>query len=276
MSLGSPLYLSSSWGQCIRKTILTGSAPNRVGVEDGDVPLINEKNLPFDTESSSCHESIRELIPDFRPQWHLPSYTITDELYRLTSDSARRVSDTATGTTPACSSILQQTCHGQSLHEPYPPPQPYAHPSALRVVREPHANGECTSLPPGSMRRSCPTVPTLSQPCQQRDPSATPRPPTHRPKTLTDNDPPPAYERLDPKQGVGRQDRPIVRALQAPKATTAKACRDVVRCVEDIPQVMKDVQQQNRIRRARTKMLWLEKHNFMSSQERLLKHELRG
>jgi hypothetical protein len=75
---------------------------------------------------------------------------------------------------------------------------------------------------------------------------------------------------------VGRQDRPIVRALQAPKATTAKACRDVVRCVEDIPQVMKDVQQQNRIRRARTKMLWLEKHNFMSSQERLLKHELRG
>jgi hypothetical protein len=274
--LESPLYLSSSCGQCIRETILPGSAPNRIGVEDGGVPLINKNNLPFDTGSSSCHESIRELIPDFRPQWHLPSYTITDELYRSTARNSRQVSDAATETTPARSSVLQQTCHGQPLHGPYPPPPPYAHPSALRTVREPHAYGEYISLPPGSMRRSCPTVPALSQLCRQSDPSATPRPPTYGPETLTNNDPPPAYEQVDPNQDVRRQDRIMVRALQAPKATTAKACRSVVRWVEDVPQIMKDVQQQNRIRRARIKMLWLENHNFMSSQERLLKHELRG
>jgi hypothetical protein len=239
MSLGSSLYLSSSWAQCIRETIL------RVGVEDDGVPLINDNDLTSDIRSSSCCESIRELIPDFRPQWQLPSCSITDE---------------------------PQTYHRQSLHDPYPPPPPYAYPSALRLVRDPHAYGEYTSLPPRSMRRISPMPPNFSRPCRQHDCSANPRPPTHRSETLTNYDPPPAYEQFEPSQDAGRQDRPIGRA----KATTAKACRSVVRCVEDMPRVMKDVQQWNRVRRARTKILWLENHNFVSTQERLLRRDISG
>jgi hypothetical protein len=55
-----------------------------------------------------------------------------------------------------------------------------------------------------------------------------------------------------------------------------KHIEDIGQTAKDMPKVIKDVRQKNRVKRAKKKFSWLEKYNFMSAQDRMLTHELRG
>ena len=54
-------------------------------------------------------------------------------------------------------------------------------------------------------------------------------------------------------------------------------CADnMVRSARDMPKAVKDARKEQRVRRAKTKIIWLENHNFIIAQDRLLSSELRG
>jgi hypothetical protein len=128
---------------------------------------------------------------------------------------------------------------------------------------------------------------------------------THRAGDATSDDQPPPYKARDPNpllpgayvdegqtgritQRIRFHNSTIVQAFKearrdGPKATAKMVGRSVVKCVEslgraakDMPEVLKGVQQQNRVKRAKSKIVWLEKHDFMSRQDRLLTQELTG
>ncbi|CAN9207893.1 unnamed protein product [Alternaria alternata] len=67
------------------------------------------------------------------------------------------------------------------------------------------------------------------------------------------------------------------------KATTGKVGKSVVKHIEDVSKIAKDVptafkeaQMKLSLKRAKDKIRWLEKHNYLSGQERLLTQELVG
>jgi hypothetical protein len=51
---------------------------------------------------------------------------------------------------------------------------------------------------------------------------------------------------------------------------------NMVRSARDMPKAVKDTRKEQRLRRAKTKIIWLEKHNFILAQDRLLSSGLRG
>lgn len=128
---------------------------------------------------------------------------------------------------------------------------------------------------------------------------------TYRAGDATSDDQPPPYKARDPNpllpnahvdegqtdhitQRIRLHNSTIVQAFKearrdGPKVTAKKVGRSVVKCVgslgraaKDMPKVMKGVQQQSRVKRAKSKIVWLEKHDFMSRQDRLLTRELTG
>ncbi|RMZ72498.1 hypothetical protein GMOD_00007492 [Pyrenophora seminiperda CCB06] len=115
---------------------------------------------------------------------------------------------------------------------------------------------------------------------------------THRPEDVISNDPPPQYTSLDPYPILGDrprlQRRSTIEFLGAIrkdgfKATTGKVGKSVVRHVEDVGKIAKDVplavkeaQVKLSSRRAKSKIRWLEKRNYLSCQDRYLTRELVG
>jgi hypothetical protein len=51
---------------------------------------------------------------------------------------------------------------------------------------------------------------------------------------------------------------------------------DMSKLAKDLPAAVKDAQAKVKAKRAKGKMRWLERHNFLSAQDRLLSEELRG
>ncbi|CAG5161353.1 uncharacterized protein ALTATR162_LOCUS6013 [Alternaria atra] len=106
------------------------------------------------------------------------------------------------------------------------------------------------------------------------------------------DDPPPEYVALDPYPFFDTELKPRRRSIieiietlckDGPKATTGKVAKNVVKIVEDVGKIAKDVptafkeaQVKLSTRRAKDKIRWLEKRNYLSGQERLLTQELVG
>jgi len=115
---------------------------------------------------------------------------------------------------------------------------------------------------------------------------------THRPEDTISEDPPPRYASLDPHPTLGSQPklrrRSTVEFLGAIrkeglKATTGKVGKSVVKHVEDVGKIAKDVplavreaQMKLSSKRAKSKIRWLEKRNYLSCQDRFLTQELVG
>ncbi|CAE7199396.1 hypothetical protein PTNB73_06267 [Pyrenophora teres f. teres] len=115
---------------------------------------------------------------------------------------------------------------------------------------------------------------------------------THRPEDVFSDDPPPRYTSLDPHPSLGNQPRLRRRSTlevlgtirkEGLKATTGKVGKSVAKHVEDVGKIAKDVplavkeaQVKLSSKRAKSKIRWLEKRNYLSCQERFLTQELVG
>lgn len=115
---------------------------------------------------------------------------------------------------------------------------------------------------------------------------------THRPEDAVSDDPPPRYTSLDPHPILGDQPKLRRRSTieflgairkEGLKATTGKVGKSVVKHVEDVGKIAKDVpsavkeaQVKLSSKRAKSKIRWLEKHNYLSCQDRFLTRELVG
>jgi len=115
---------------------------------------------------------------------------------------------------------------------------------------------------------------------------------THRPEDAISEDPPPRYTSLDPHPTLGSQPslrrRSTMEFLGAIrkeglKATTGKMGKSVAKHVEDVGKIAKDVplavrdaQMKLSSKRAKSKIRWLEKRNYLSGQDRFLTRELVG
>ncbi|CAN9207782.1 unnamed protein product [Alternaria alternata] len=135
--------------------------------------------------------------------------------------------------------------------------------------------GRAASLPPTSLM----TVAAL----EQR---------TRRYKHPPNHDPPPEYVAFDPYPFFDAKPKPRRRSTieiietccrDGFKATTGKVGKSVVKHIEDVSKIAKDVltafkeaQMKLSLKRAKDKIRWLEKHNYLSGQERLLTQELVG
>jgi hypothetical protein len=115
-----------------------------------------------------------------------------------------------------------------------------------------------------------------------------PRRPTLRPENLTSDDPPPIYAAFDPNPFFNREPKKRCGVLKTIrndglKVTTERVGRSVVRHVEDVgkiakdvPTAVKDAQVKLNTKRAKSKIRWLEKNHFLSGQDRFLTRELIG
>ncbi|EDU42262.1 hypothetical protein TUN199_07967 [Pyrenophora tritici-repentis] len=115
---------------------------------------------------------------------------------------------------------------------------------------------------------------------------------THRPEDVSSDDPPPRYTSLDPHPILGNQPRlrrrstlEVLGAIRKEglKATTGKMGKSMAKHVEDVGKIAKDVplavkeaQMKLSSKRAKSKIRWLEKRNYLSCQERFLTRELVG
>lgn len=114
----------------------------------------------------------------------------------------------------------------------------------------------------------------------------------HRYDDVTNHDPPPKYVAFDPYPFFGVEPRTRRRSTiqvietvckDGFKATTGKVGKSVVKHVEDVGKIAKDVpsalkgaQVKLSSKRAKGKLRWLEKRNYLSGQERLLTQALVG
>jgi hypothetical protein len=153
-----------------------------------------------------------------------------------------------------------------------------AEPFTLHNLQE-----RAASLPPASLAAAS----TLQQRVWSR-----PRTSPHLFDNATDDDPPPEYVAFDPYPFFSSQPKPRRRSTlqlietvykDGIKATTGKVGKSVVKHVEDVGKMAKDVphafkeaQVKLSSRRARGKIRWLEKRNYLSGQERLLTQALLG
>jgi hypothetical protein len=142
--------------------------------------------------------------------------------------------------------------------------------------------GRAASLPPTSPM----TVAALEQRTRR------PRRSTRRYKHPTNHDPPPEYVAFDPYPFFDAKPKPRRRSTieiietccrDGFKATTGKVGKSVVKHIEDASKIAKDVptafkeaQVKLSLKRAKDKIRWLEKHHYLSGQERLLTQELVG
>ncbi|CAN9207502.1 unnamed protein product [Alternaria sp. RS040] len=149
--------------------------------------------------------------------------------------------------------------------------------STLRVLE-----GRAASLPPTSPM----TVAALEQRTRR------PRGSTRRDKPPPNHDPPPEYVVFDPYPFFEAKPKPRRRSTieiietccrDGFKATTGKVGKSVVKHIEDVgkiakhvPTAFKEAQVRLSSKRAKDKIRWLEKHNYLSGQERLLTQELVG
>ncbi|KAG9193098.1 hypothetical protein G6011_03133 [Alternaria panax] len=148
--------------------------------------------------------------------------------------------------------------------------------STLHVLEE-----RAASLPPAS-----PTAAAAAQ--EQR--TRRPRRRSCRPEYPINHDPPPEYVAFDPHPCLDAGPRPrrrsTVEFIQSFrkvgfKATTGKVGKSVVKHVEDVgkiakdlPTALKEAQVKLSSKRAKDKIRWLEKRNYLSGQERILTQEL--
>ncbi|KAL6710260.1 hypothetical protein ACN47E_009206 [Coniothyrium glycines] len=98
-----------------------------------------------------------------------------------------------------------------------------------------------------------------------------PRQDTYRPDDEHAFDPPPQYSALDPHSFTGRRRRHGKISLNI-----VKGMEDMGKMALDLPATVKGAQEKVQVRRAKGKIRWLERHDFLSAQERLLGEELRG
>ena len=130
------------------------------------------------------------------------------------------------------------------------------------------------------------TVLPSAVPARQR--ARRPRRPTLRPENLTSDDPPPTYAAFDPhpffKTGPKNR-RGVLKTIRNDglKVTTERVGRRVIRHVEDVGKIAKDLstavkgaQVKLNTKRAKSKIRWLEKNDFLSGQDRFLTRELVG
>ncbi|RYN43331.1 hypothetical protein AA0113_g2707 [Alternaria arborescens] len=144
------------------------------------------------------------------------------------------------------------------------------------------SEGRAASLPPTSPM----TVAALDQRTRR------PRRSTRRYKHPPNHDPPPEYVAFDPYPFFDANPKPRRRSTieiietccrDGFKATTGKVGKSVVKHIEDASKIAKDVptafkeaQVKFNLKRAKDKIRWLEKHHYLSGQERLLTQELVG
>lgn len=98
---------------------------------------------------------------------------------------------------------------------------------------------------------------------------------TYRAEDKETTDPPPQYSALDP--------HPFSKVAQSRyhnrgrvSSSFSKGMGDMSKLAKDLPAAVKDAQAKVKAKRAKGKMRWLERHNFLSAQDRLLSEELRG
>jgi hypothetical protein len=315
------MVLGPSWRERLR------AACRRDRLQDNDdthsTPIELHSRAPV-TWPPSCHDSIVELIPEFRLHW-IPPFTLSSayggssstresSIYSDSSISNRPplIRQNASAHLPATffsqlrsRHAWQSTPHGTVLTNTLPSPQDWSRLSE-RAVREPLNHYEYPAIniafPPAYTVLSHQSPPT-SQPSRPNS-HAAPRPnphstpclrrlprlPTRRAETATSNDPPPPYQIVDPHHPptsrIRFHDSVIVRAFKqvrrdGAKVTSERIGKSMVKHIEDmgqtakdLPKVIKDARQNNRVKRAKTKLFWLEKHNFMSGQDRILMEEV--
>jgi hypothetical protein len=112
------------------------------------------------------------------------------------------------------------------------------------------------------------------------------RPATHRPENYASDDPPPGYAALDPYPYLNAESTHRLSVIttirnDGLKVTTGKMRRSVVRHVEDVgkiaknvPAAVKDAQVKLKTKRAKDKIRWLEKNEYLSGQDRFLTRAL--
>jgi hypothetical protein len=313
MVLGPPFDLISSWRERLRAAYRQDKHPDNQSTHSplSDIhsrALIAQAPSCFD----DIEELIPEFRPHWIPSFTLSSAygcsPATRELsiYHNSSMSTRtpivRQSTSAQLRATFSSQLRirhawQSTHHGIVHVDTLPSPQNWSQ-LPERAVREPLEHYEYPAVnpafPPAYTVSSHQSAPTFQAP--QPDTYTAPR--LHRPLRLstyraenaTSNDPPPPYQVVDPKHNlterIRSQDSVVARAFKqvrrdGPKVTMerigknmVKHVGDICQTVKDIPQIIKDARQQNRAKRAKKKLFWLEKHNFMSAPDRILTHEL--
>jgi hypothetical protein len=277
MLLASPF--SSSWARSTRSIIQQDNAITTAQTDTDDhnpASLANADAGPSGSGLITCPECIAELAPDFRPQWHPPPYTCCES---LPQSSASQTSLSQNVTMPPTRAYFFR--RSQSLMSSRP--RLWAHPAPERTVRESSELNEYTLFQPIYTGRGCQTESIFPLPSRP-DPSTTvqqdnaaPRP-THRPENAISKDPPPPYQRLDTMHSSGdarRTQRPVMQVLREVDWTLPiRIGQGVIRCMEEWPAAVRDAQQVSRVARAKKKIFWLEKHGFMSAQERLLTREI--
>jgi hypothetical protein len=111
---------------------------------------------------------------------------------------------------------------------------------------------------------------------------------TYRPENYTSDDPPPGYAALDPYPYLNVEPtnrHSVIRTIRTDglKVTTGKVGRSVVKHVEDVGKIARDVptavkgaQVKLKTKRAKDKIRWLEKNHYLSGQDRFLTRALTG
>ncbi|KAF1944421.1 hypothetical protein EJ02DRAFT_420489 [Clathrospora elynae] len=120
---------------------------------------------------------------------------------------------------------------------------------------------------------------------------------THRPENANSVDPPPNYSPYDPHPFFDRAEtesmpkhrrRSTIEMIETVckdglKVTTEKVGKSLAKGVggagkmaKDMPTMVKEVQVKLKVKRAKGKIRWLEKHKYLSRQERFLTQEITG
>lgn len=109
------------------------------------------------------------------------------------------------------------------------------------------------------MSAPAPAISYQTFPCDLQPPSRRSRQLVHESENIYDADPPPQYSAADPYPI--RQGRMI-------ESRITKEVDEIGQMPKESPDSIKDAQAKNTVRRARGKMQWLEKYNFLSAQNR--------
>ncbi|OAL04127.1 hypothetical protein IQ06DRAFT_334004 [Phaeosphaeriaceae sp. SRC1lsM3a] len=266
-------------------SIVENDIPSALPSEDSHDPT-------SDTALQSSNDAHSELIPDFQPHCIPPLEDFSRQSAISRTDYTPQNALIYTLPPPIYStsplSALDENEGNSFQHDEW---HAFSTTTPTIPLAYTDANHERLPMSPEPNPPRTPPQATSSQ-------SNPPRFRTYRPEDVTNDDPPPPYYALEHRRAhrlsrttAGRQhrrhgmvlcdERPtlIPRAGQVPHGgvtTTMKSIGvSLINCFAGVGKMARDVQQHIRVKRAKEKIAWLERYNFMSAQDRLLTQDLR-